>query len=351
MKWLEREFIAVPDSNKHELVYKWPDLNIRKYSRVIVNADQTALFVKSGQVLTELGPGRHRIDTDELPVLGAVIDRLSGGNFYRAELYFVSSREFPGVRFGGRLADVADPVTHQVVSLRVFGEFALTVRDPTALLTVLAGTADLSDPELLQRWSSEQLVKAMKIAVTRRVANGDWPIVGLSAHLLEIEAAVIRQSNIALFDYGLQVSRMGNFDISLDPADAARVKRLAKDIRYIQLTGDFERYAAGELALGASAGLAGGGQTGPSDLLGTALGLNAMNGTAASGASRDRPRGRPSSACPACGAATPADAGFCGCCGAAAAVQHRRECARCGVAAPPSSNFCAECGARLVAGD
>jgi hypothetical protein len=71
------------------LVYKWPDLNIRRYSRAIVNSDETALFVKSGQVV--------------------------------AAMYFVSTREFPGIKFSGRLADILDPVSEQVVALREHG--------------------------------------------------------------------------------------------------------------------------------------------------------------------------------------------------------------------------------------
>lgn len=172
MAWFEREFIAVPESAAGQLVYKWPDVNIRRYSRAIVNADQTALFVKAGQVVATMGPGRHRIDADELPVLGALVDTLSGGNFYRAELYFVSTREFAGLKFGGRLADIADPASQQVVTLRVFGEFALAVRDPGQLIVGLAGTADLTDPAALNSWCADLLLKSMKIAVTQGFRAG-----------------------------------------------------------------------------------------------------------------------------------------------------------------------------------
>jgi len=55
MAWFDREFIAVPEVRKNQLVYKWPDVNIRRYSRAIVNADEIALFVKSGQVVAAMG--------------------------------------------------------------------------------------------------------------------------------------------------------------------------------------------------------------------------------------------------------------------------------------------------------
>jgi hypothetical protein len=38
MALLGREFIAVPDDKKHQIVFKWPDHNIRKYTRAIAGS-------------------------------------------------------------------------------------------------------------------------------------------------------------------------------------------------------------------------------------------------------------------------------------------------------------------------
>ncbi|MEU2089478.1 SPFH domain-containing protein [Nocardia beijingensis] len=354
MAWFEREFIAVPEDRKNQLVYKWPDINIRRYSRAMVNADQIALFLKSGRVVGAMGPGRHRIDADELPVLGALVDTLTGGNYYRAELYFVSTREFPGIRFGGRLDDILDPVSEQVVTLRVFGEFALSVRDPAELLTALSGTADLTDQERVQNWCADLLLKSMKMAVTRGVAGGDWPVLGLSAQLQPIEHAVLRQTNTVLYEYGLRIPRMGNFDISLAPEDAERLKRLAKDVKYINLTGDFQRYAAGELALGASQGFARGHHNGvEGGFLGAALSLNAIGHHVGnqSPAPQLPAAGQETaqSPCAACGSANPASAKFCMNCGARLAPPPRH-CPNCGSEATPGAKFCGNCGTPMPGG-
>ncbi|WP_433602288.1 SPFH domain-containing protein [Nocardia sp. CA-135953] len=346
MAWFEREFIAVPEDRKNQLVYKWPDVNIRRYSRAIVNADEIALFVKSGQVVAAMGPGRHRIDADELPVLGALVDTLTGNNFYRAELYFVSTREFPGIKFGGRLADIADPVSEQVVTLRVFGEFALSVRDPAELVTSLAGTTDLSVPATVESWSSDLLLKAMKVAVTQGISRGDWPVLGLSGQLEPIEAAVVRQTNLTLYEYGLRIPRLGNFDITLAPEDADRIKRLAKDVTYIRLAGDFQRYAAGELALGAGQGFAHG-HGGGDGFLGAALGLNAIQQQAPSNPWQRQ--AIPAAAqpvppvCTGCGTDNPANARFCMNCGDPLAARPRH-CTECGADLTAMAKFCGNCG-------
>lgn len=351
MAWFEREFIAVPEARKNELVFKWPDLNVRRFSRVVVNADEIALFVKSGQVITTLGPGRHRIDADELPGLGALIDTLSGGNFYRAELYFVQAKELPGVKFGGRLDDITDPVSDQVVTLRAFGEFALAVRDPTVLVTALNGTIDPIDPARTPLWCASLLLKSMKVAVTQEVSRGTWPVLGLSAHLPAIENMVLRQTNKTLYEYGLRIARMGNFDITLAPEDADRLKRLAKDTTYIRLIGGFQRYASGELALNAGQGLAAG-TTGGTGLLGIAMGLNALQQstpqaspwTAHADASPPQADTRSPNQCGLCNSIEPDPGRFCAACGAERLPRAVRSCTRCDTPLPETARYCGECG-------
>ena len=102
MVLLSREFIAVPDDKKRQIVFKWPDVRIRKFTRAIVDADEMAVFLNTGQVIGTMGPGRHQIDASELPFLGIFIDAATGGNAYRAELYFIGTREYPGFTFGAR---------------------------------------------------------------------------------------------------------------------------------------------------------------------------------------------------------------------------------------------------------
>src|ERR1051325_11754598 len=101
MALLGREFIAVPDDRKGQIVFKWPDITIRRFTRAIVNADEMALFVNTGQVVQTMGPGRHQIDANELPGLGVVIDSITGGNAYRAGGYFFGPRRYHRVKLRG----------------------------------------------------------------------------------------------------------------------------------------------------------------------------------------------------------------------------------------------------------
>ena len=391
MALLGREFIAVPDDRKGQIVFKWPDITIRRFTRAIVNADEMALFVNTGQVVQTMGPGRHQIDANELPGLGAVIDSITGGNAYRAELYFVGTREYTGFKFGGRVDDVQDPRTGLVVTLRVFGDYALRIADPVRLVTNMTATVDVTDNERIAGWVSDQLLKVLRTHVTTQIIRNGWPILGLMAYSAEIEQATIDAANGQLVAYGVQLTRMGNFDVNLSPEDEQQLKQLAKDTSYSQLAGGFQNYAAGEMALGAGQGMAKGGGAADGAFLGAGFGLasafgaqqaqaqQAQQAQAAQQAAAQhgvpygqggpggqqygsspqpqggQPQGGPppqqassGSVCASCQAPNPAGAKFCMGCGQALApaVQH---CTECGTELPPSAHFCSGCGTRVGA--
>jgi membrane protease subunit (stomatin/prohibitin family) len=399
MALLGREFIAVPDDRKGQIVFKWPDITIRRFTRAIVNADQMALFVNTGHVVQTLGPGRHQIDANELPGLGAVIDAVTGGNAYRAELYFVGTREYTGFKFGGRVDDVQDARTGLVVTLRVFGDYALRVTDPVRLITNMTATVDVTDNERIAGWVSDQLLKVLRTHVTTQIIRNSWPILGLMAYSAELEQATIEAANGQLVAYGVQLTRMGNFDVNLPPEDEQQLKQLAKDTTYAQLAGGFQQYAAGEMALGAGQGMAKGGGAADGAFLGAGFGLasafgaqqaqaqQAAQAQAAQQAAAQHgvpygqagappqgpppqgpppqgpppqgppPQGPPSPqpqtvvpgsgpVCASCQADNPAGAKFCMGCGQrlAPTVQH---CTECGTELPATAHFCSGCGTRV----
>jgi membrane protease subunit (stomatin/prohibitin family) len=268
-----REFIAAPDSAKSQIVYKWPDQNIRKYARAIVEPDAAAVFTNQGQVVGVLPPGQHRLDATEIPFLGMFVDWGSNSNAFKAEIYFVGAREFPGCRFGGRLDDVQDPQSGLVVTLRTFGEYALRVTEPTKLIFNLVGSVDVTNNAAITDWVAQQLLKVTRTVVTTQLMAGAWPILGLSVHNPDIEAAALPATNEQLESYGLAITRFGNLDVNLSDEDSARLKKLAGDTAYSRLAGGFLQAAQAEALQGAGEGMAKGGAADTPLFLGAGFGV------------------------------------------------------------------------------
>src|SRR2546430_6150437 len=176
---VRREFIARPDSAKGQILFKWPDTNIRKLTQLTVEQDELAVFFRDGRVQGTIQPGRVTLDSSEIPFLGILVDAASGGNLFKTELYFVSTREFPNLPFGGVVDNVIDSETQLAVGLRVFGEYSIRVADPQALILNLVGTRQLTSNDQITDWMREQLLKVFRQIVVDHIVADKWPILGI----------------------------------------------------------------------------------------------------------------------------------------------------------------------------
>ena len=306
---LNRQFIARPDTAKADILYKWPDVTLRKLTQVTVQPDETALFVKEGKIAGTLPGGRSTLDGALIPFLGDIVDWASGGNMYRAELYFVGTREFVNLPFGGPIDNIEDPETQLAVGLRVFGEYALTVSDPAALILKLVGTRQASN-DLVTDWAREQILKVLRTSLVRKLTTEKWPVLGLAARTAEIETALLADAAEPLTPYGIKITRLGNITISLNPDDEKTLKGLRKDAAYTRLAGGFREYGVGAALKGIGEGAAAGGGNAGAAALGVGLGLGGLVGAVGAGPPK-------ATHCTQCGNAVSPGARFCGNCGTA----------------------------------
>ena len=348
---LRGEFIARPDTSKDQIVYKWPNTTIRKLSQLTVEADETAVFFRDGKVAGTFPPGRYTLDSTQIPFLGILVDAATGGNLFKTEVYFVGTREFTSLPFGGVVDNVLDPETSLAVGLRVFGDYSLKVVDASALIVNLVGSQNLSTNQEITDWMREMVLKALRSEVVTQIVDGKWAILGIATHTGELEQATLAavQQNVA--PYGVTIARMGNFTVSLSDEDAATLKNYRRDVSYTKLAGSFTQYGAGEALRGIGEGAAKGEGSGNAALLGLGVGLFA--GAAATPAAPNAAPAQPAPAqapagatCPQCGTIAAAGAKFCANCGAALAPAPLH-CSACGAESPAGSKFCAACGTKL----
>jgi membrane protease subunit (stomatin/prohibitin family) len=256
----KRNFIARADTAKGEIIYKYPENNIRMMTQLTVDADEVALFVKDGKVEGKLGPGRHTLDTNNIPFLSRLLEKFTGGNLFISEVFFVSVREFAGVKFGGPIGDVRDPETGLGIGTMVYGDFSIRVTDPEKLVVGLVGMGRSSNEELLG-WFKNQVLKVTRDRIAELLVKKRWPLLDVTsgAYTEEIETEVIAGLKPHVDSYGLTVVRMGNFHVSIKEEDEATLKKLSKDVAYSRLAGGFQQYAQGQAMLGAAEGMAKGG--------------------------------------------------------------------------------------------
>ncbi len=345
----QRNFIARADEAKDHIIYKYPEKNIRMMTQLTVGPDEVALFMKDGQLVGKLGPGgRHSLDTNNVPFISRLLEKFTGGNLFIAEIYFVSTREFPQLKFGGPIGDVRDPETGLGIGTMVYGDFSVRVTDPEKLIVGLVGAQRVSNDDFLG-WFKSMVLKVIRDRVAELLVKKRWPLLDVTsgAYTEEIETEVIAGVKPHVDGYGLSVIRLGNFIISIKPEDEATLKKFSKDVAYSRVAGGFQQYAQGQAMLGAAEGMAKGGEGGGAALQGMGLGVGFGMANMFSQQQQQRPAGQVGTPqpgtvpCPKCG--QPATGKFCANCGTALAPQAPR-CAGCGNELAPGTKFCPNCG-------
>lgn len=270
----KRNFIARPDEAKNSIIWKFPEKNVRTMTQLTVEADEIALFFKDGKVQGTLGAGRHNLDSNNIPFISALLEKVTGGDLFIAEIFFVSTREFSGVKFGGPIGDVRDPETGLAIGTMVYGDFSLKVTAPEQLVVGLTGMGRTTNEDFMG-WFRNQVLKVTKDRIAELLVKKKWPLLDVTsgAYTEEIEQEVIAGVKTHVDDYGMQIVRMGNFHISIKEEDEATLKKLSKDVAYSRLAGGFQQYAQGQAMMGAGEGMAKGGEGAGAAMQGMGMGM------------------------------------------------------------------------------
>lgn len=138
------EFI---DESGREIVHRFPEQgsgDFRIGSQVIVRESQAAVFFRDGKALDVFGPGRHTISTANIPLLVDLVGKaFSGQTPFKAEVYFVTTRELLDMKWGTpEPITLRDPVL-RMARLRAFGTYAMSISDPQLFVNKVVGTQGL----------------------------------------------------------------------------------------------------------------------------------------------------------------------------------------------------------------
>lgn len=390
--------IARPDSAKSLLIYKHPEPTLPNGAQLTIDADEAAVFFRDGAIVGTLrtaGAGqRHSLRTENIPFLGRIVDKFTGGDVFVTDLFFVTLRPIYDQRFGGELGLIEDPMLGELVTPRIYGSYAFQVVDPEAFILKYVGLQGGRSNEDLLAWISGLFLNSIKTVVGQLCVTEQKSLLQLLPMQDQIGKKLLEVAP-DLNAIGCRITQIGQFSLNLSDQDEARLKtaqaeigsakRAAKvaqigiseaeararqkqfeldqtfqnDARYVQnLAGNFTNYAAGQAMLGAGRGMAeGGGEGGGAMTGGAALGVGlgmaqaigqAVGGAGAAPAARAPGQAAPATVtCPFCKASVGAGR-FCAECGQSLAPKPRF-CASCGAEGGPTARFCAGCGTAFPA--
>ncbi|WP_394838377.1 SPFH domain-containing protein [Pendulispora rubella] len=385
--------IARPDNMKHLICFKHPDQNFPMYSQLTVDSDEAAVFFKDGRVVGVLPPGRHTLQTQNIPFLNNIVNKFTGGDVFIAEIFFVKMSPVLGLRFGGELEPMEDPVLFVSVSPQCHGEFALRVADPVRFVVGYHGQAAsrIPDNDAILGWIKGKFFMSVKDGIAQVLMEKQKSMLNFAGLNEEFRQRILQRSP-SCEEIGVQITDIGYFKVGLKDEDtqflrqenAERAKaergvniaakqaqanqfgldqKYNQDARYVQnLAGNWQNYAAGQAIMGAGEGMREHGVGGGIAGLGAEVAIGANVGGAMAGAFANQPQfqvappqqppqqaPQPQAApgavavCPKCSARQP-QGKFCQECGTSLAPQ-KKFCTGCSQELiPPTVKFCGNCG-------
>ena len=261
--------IARPDAAKDFWVYKHPDQTIPMKAQLTVDSDEVALFFKDGKFVGSFSAGRHTLDASNIPFLGQLVDKFTGGNVFICEVFFVTTREMPSIKFGTSIGDVQDPQTKLRIRLMVYGEFSARVIDPPKFVIGLVGQR-ATDNSTFLGWFKSQIQKVMKNDIAGLIVKQNWPLMKVTSggYTEEIEKDTLDKVRKDIEPYGVEIMRFGDFSVTMDPADKDRLDKLVDRMAYVDGMGSvnggmaaYQQLAQAEMMMGAADGMKKGGSS------------------------------------------------------------------------------------------
>ena len=130
------------EGDNSTFIWKHPAEDFNMKSQLIVHESQEAVFMMNGQALDTFGPGRYTLDTENIPILGKLLQLGTGGESpFHCEVYFINKTVQMAVKWGtDSKVRYIDPASNLPLELGASGEMNLMVADSRKLLIKLVGT-------------------------------------------------------------------------------------------------------------------------------------------------------------------------------------------------------------------
>jgi len=316
--FIAKQFIDVlqwTETEEGVLAFRFPmrDMEIQNGAQLTVRESQMAGFVNEGKMADVFGPGLHRINTQNLPLLTNLMnwDKLFESPF-KSDVYFFSTRLQVNQHWG-----TANPITIRdkefgAVRLRAHGIYSYRISDPLSFHTKVSGTREIYRVAELEGQLRNTLVGRMSDSL----GESNIPFLDMAANQVEMGQKIAEQLKPSFTELGLALDSFVVENLSL-PEELQ--KRLDERIG-MGMVGDMGRYTRFQVAQSVPIAAAneGGGGAGIGAGLGAGLAMaqTMMGAIQMPGA-----------------AVTPA----------APAVE-TKFCIACGKPIPRTAKFCSECG-------
>lgn len=190
-------------------VWKHPCEDFNTSSQLIVHESQEAVFFLNGQALDLFGPGRHTLETQNIPVLRKVMNIPTGGETpFHCEVYFVNKTDQMSIKWGtDSKVQYVEPTYGFPISIGANGEMVLSVEDSRKLLVKIVGTERSLDQTTIVRIFRAFLMTKVKAYIAQVMRQEKINIFEVDENLESFSAAIKDKLNPDFAEYGVNLRK------------------------------------------------------------------------------------------------------------------------------------------------
>jgi len=180
--------------------------NLSTLTQLIVRESQEAVLFTKGQLLGKFGPGKHTLNTENLPLLRNLFGLPFGGkNPFYAEVWFVNKVVPLNIDWNTSSMMYHDPDYNAMVPMRAVGRYGLKVQDAERFLIKLVGAANQFTASALTDHFQGAMDAKTKTVLLSYMQSQRIGIKSISAYLEPLSQA-LKASMLAFWeDYGFNL--------------------------------------------------------------------------------------------------------------------------------------------------
>ena len=200
-------------------VFAWhfPKNNLTTYTQLIVAESQEAVLFKDGQMLGKFGPGRHTLDTKNLPILNKLYGIPFGGkNPFVAEIWYVSKIQLRNLEFKSTSFRYHDPDYKTMVPLIAKGRYGIFVSDSEKFLKKLVGTSEVFTGKDITNHFQGELSTRVTSSVSASMQSQSIGIKAISGYLSRLSAILREDLSPYWGEYGFDLIAFNLNTIDID---------------------------------------------------------------------------------------------------------------------------------------
>jgi len=222
------------EGDNSTFIWKHPCEDFNCLTQLIVHESQEAVFFMNGQALDLFGAGRYTLETQNIPLIGKALNRVTGDvSPFHCEVYFINKTEQMAIKWGtDSKVQYIEPTYGFPLSIGANGEMSLRAEDSRKLLLKLVGTENNLAQQKLVSFFRSFLMTRVKTYIAQVMKSSAINIFEIDEKLTVFSDAIKKLLVADFADYGVALERF--FVTSILKPDGDTQYEKFKDLHFRQ---------------------------------------------------------------------------------------------------------------------